>query len=75
MANFVYNMYMHMIQSTRHYQQVRSFYLLESVYLKKKLVFSKWHEMLLRFETVPVMFKTQGFMVGSENIEVFKILQ
>lgn len=39
MANFVYNMYMHMIQSTRHYQQVRSFYLLESVYLKKKIGF------------------------------------
>lgn len=32
--------------------------------------------MLLRFETVPVMFKFQeGFMTGSENIEVFKILQ
>lgn len=32
--------------------------------------------MLLRFETVPVMFKIQeGFMTMSENIEVFKILQ
>lgn len=34
MANFVYNMYMHMIQSTRHYQQVRAFLPLEGAYLK-----------------------------------------
>lgn len=75
MANFVYNMYMHMIQSTRHYQQVRTFNY-SKVCIQNKTYFGKQQGVLLWFETVTVIFKIQkGFKAESENIEISKILQ